>query len=62
MRWHIDYLLADPHASVTRVTLTSMEECCLNQETEGRIVVPGFGSSDCTDHCGSHLKFSEREP
>ncbi len=59
MRWHIDYLLASPHASVRRVTSTHKEECCLNQATQGHIVASGFGSSDCTNHCGSHLKLSE---
>ncbi|MEE8348831.1 MAG: GIY-YIG nuclease family protein [Acidobacteriota bacterium] len=62
MRWHIDYLLAAPHANIIRVTLTHKEECCLNQETKGSILVPRFGSTDCRAGCGSHLKFSEREP
>ncbi len=61
-RWHIDYLLAVPHATIMQVTLTYKEECCLNQDTKGSILVPRFGSTDCTAGCGSHLKFSDREP
>ncbi len=59
MRWHIDYLLADPLAQLVEVKLFREEECYLNQRTQGRVVVPGFGSSDCGNNCGSHLKFLE---
>lgn len=62
MRWHIDYLLANLYAGVMQVKLSSEEECDLNQKTKGRIVVRGFGSSDCYSHCGSHLKFSKADP
>ncbi len=58
LRWHIDYLLAAPGASIVDVTLSGESECALNQRTRGAIVVPGFGASDCRCGCGSHLKFA----
>ncbi|MBI4456583.1 MAG: GIY-YIG nuclease family protein [Acidobacteria bacterium] len=56
-RWHIDYLLRHPRARILRARTFSEEECELNRETAGRIVVNGFGSSDCRGKCGSHLKY-----
>lgn len=55
MHWHIDYLLAAPQASVTMVGRFRQGECALNRQTDGRILVPGFGASDCHAGCGSHL-------
>ncbi len=43
-RWHIDYLLATSHARIVRVELFDGEECMVNQETEGEILVPRFGA------------------
>jgi Uri superfamily endonuclease len=57
LRWHIDYLLVSNGVSVVDVKLGNQEECSLNQGTGGRITAPGFGSSDCRQHCGSHLKY-----
>jgi Uri superfamily endonuclease len=57
LRWHIDYLLAAMEARVTSVVRTDHDECEVNQATRGVILVPGFGSSDCRNGCGSHLKF-----
>ena len=57
LHWHIDYLLARPAARVTRVLKFSDAECEVNRRTIGRIVAPGFGSSDCRSGCGAHLKF-----
>ncbi len=56
-RWHIDYLLATSHARMVRVELFDGEECVVNQETEGEILVPRFGATDCKNGCGSHLKY-----
>jgi len=45
------------------VILTSEDkiECRVNQMVKalfkGRIIAPGFGSSDCKEKCGSHLLF-----
>jgi len=56
LRWHIDYLLAAPDATVVEVIRSSTPECTLNQIVRGSIVAPGFGASDCRSGCGSHLK------
>lgn len=56
LRWHIDYLLADPAATVVDVQVTDRPECDWNHATDGAIVVDGFGASDCRAGCGSHLK------
>lgn len=57
LHWHIDYLLNNKNAQITNVTKSSVEECILNQETCGEIIVAGFGSSDCKNKCKSHLKY-----
>ncbi len=57
LRWHIDYLLASPHARVVDVLLMSEPECACNQKITGEIIVPGFGASDCQAGCSSHLKY-----
>lgn len=57
LRWHIDYLLAQQAAKVVRVRLSDDVECKLNQKVRGKILVKGFGASDCRSGCGSHLKY-----
>ena len=57
MRWHIDFLLGAPGVKITEVTRSCRDECRLNQASPGRILVPGFGSSDCNAGCRSHLKY-----
>jgi Uri superfamily endonuclease len=57
LHWHIDYLLASPSARVTAVERFSEAECAVNARTAGKLLVPGFGASDCRQRCGSHLKF-----
>jgi len=60
--WHIDYLLE--HASVRRVFLfeDKSKECSLAQSVldmpRAKIIVPGFGASDCK--CAAHLVHFER--
>ena len=54
--WHIDHLLADPAVRIVGVRRSVLVECLLNQRTQGRIVFPGFGASDCRAGCGGHLK------
>lgn len=58
MRWHIDYLLAAPKASIVEVWLTEKNiECptamALSQEAYATLLVRGIGSSDC--RCPSHF-------
>lgn len=55
--WHIDYLLAHENAQIIEVRRFPEAECSINQQINGDIIVPGFGASDCKDHCGSHLKY-----
>jgi Uri superfamily endonuclease len=57
LRWHIDYLLAAPGVRVVQVVRSRQGECGLNRAVRGRIVVPGFGASDCEAGCGAHLKY-----
>ena len=57
LRWHIDYLLAAPQARITGVKKDTAGECALNRSTAGRVLVAGFGASDCRAGCGSHLKY-----
>ncbi len=57
LRWHIDYLLAARGVSVTAVKRSVRDECALNRSAGGTIVVAGFGASDCTEGCGSHLRY-----
>jgi Uri superfamily endonuclease len=55
LRWHIDYLLANPHVTVVDVRILDQPECAANQRVAGSIPVPGFGASDCRSGCGAHL-------
>ena len=45
-RWHIDYLLVNPHTEVTQVNYSTRPECELNQSTDGEILIKHFGASD----------------
>jgi Uri superfamily endonuclease len=65
LRWHIDYFLR--YGRVKEVIILNGEakiECSINQMVKallkGRIIAPGFGSSDCKEKCGSHLLFIEK--
>jgi len=65
LRWHIDYLLASPHAHIRRVLTRPWRaggECRWHRTTarapRATIPVPGFGSSDC--RCPAHLVFIGR--
>ncbi|MBN2705673.1 MAG: GIY-YIG nuclease family protein [Deltaproteobacteria bacterium] len=57
LRWHIDYLLADSAVCVSGLSLSVRPECDLVAASGGRVVVPGFGASDCRRGCGSHLRY-----
>jgi Uri superfamily endonuclease len=66
LRWHIDYLLR--YGRVRGIIILSSEdkiECRVNQMVKGllkgRVIVPGFGSSDCKEKCGSHLLLIEKD-
>jgi len=62
--WHIDFLLANENATVTAIVAAQTDEkleCNLNhyikREGEARILVKGFGASDCRENCESHLLY-----
>lgn len=61
--WHIDYLKTD--AVVQRIWFletSERSECglvhILGSTPIISTVIPGFGSSDCSEKCGSHLLFT----
>ena len=58
--WHIDNLLIGKHVFIRTVYMfPELNECVLAKEIsgiEGAVSpVKGFGASDCTNHCHSHL-------
>ena len=57
LRWHIDALTSVPECRLMEVIRSPVPECALNQMTGGVVLIPGFGASDCTSGCGSHLKY-----
>ena len=56
LHWHIDYLLANEQTKIIKVTKSELSECDLNTDVKGKIIVKGFGNSDCKENCKSHLK------
>ncbi len=61
-RWHIDYLLLHPAATLVAVERSSLPECEWHRTAPGAAIVPGFGASDCRAGCGSHLHLIARRP
>ena len=57
LHWHIDYLLNNDAVKIIDIKKSEMIECSLNKKTYGKIIIKGFGSSDCNLCCGSHLKY-----
>ncbi len=57
LRWHIDYLLAARDVHIAGVVRSRRGECALNRSSRGRVLVAGFGASDCRAGCRAHLKF-----
>ena len=64
LRWHIDYFLQSPKATVTAVVAIETDkklECKVNKliakKLNGTVLVEGFGASDCKEKCKSHLLF-----
>lgn len=62
--WHIDYLLENKNVSVKAIiTAESKEkiECKVNRylknSSSAKILVNGFGASDCKNNCGGHLLY-----
>jgi len=57
LRWHIDYLTSHRFVKIIEVKKFAEDECHINQQSPGKTIVPGFGSSDCRKKCGAHLKY-----
>jgi Uri superfamily endonuclease len=57
LRWHIDYLLAAPGVRIAGVRRYVEDECAINRAIPGKVLIAGFGASDCRAGCGSHLKY-----
>ena len=57
LKWHIDYLLDASEVEITHVTRWTAPECEVNQQGQGRVLIPHFGATDCHAGCGSHLKY-----
>ena len=62
--WHIDYLLANENVSVEAVIVAETNEnmeCPLNKYLKSiigaKVLVKGFGASDCRKKCESHLLY-----
>lgn len=62
IHWHIDYLLRCPEAHIKTVLIypsRTRQECRLNQRIAAlpgaKVIVKGFGASDCISGCASHL-------
>ena len=57
LHWQIDYLLKDLNANIVQIERSLERECKWNKNVHGKIISPGFGSSDCVEKCESHLKY-----
>ncbi len=57
-QFDFDYLLNSPYAEVTATKMSVKKECSLNQHSNGEIIVPRFGASDCKNGCGPRLKYN----
>jgi Uri superfamily endonuclease len=62
--WHIDYLLANKNVTIEQIVVaetTKKLECTINShlKTLANTTIPvnGFGASDCTNTCQSHLLY-----
>ncbi len=58
LRWHIDYLTTHEQVEIVEIRCFTKEECDINQQTPGQILISGFGASDCRNRCGAHLKYT----
>ena len=54
--WHIDHFIKSNNAKILEIKKFHVSECKLNKQVVGSIICKGFGSSDCKNYCGSHLK------
>ncbi len=65
LHWHIDYFLNVKESQINHIVFfesNKQYECMIIKELlslGGKIVVRGFGASDCKSGCKSHLLFFE---
>ena len=66
--WHIDFLLANENTTVIAVVAAQTKEklectlnSCIKREGETKILVKGFGASDCKKNCKSRLLYFGEE-
>ena len=65
LHWHIDYFLNAKESQISHIILFESNkkyECIIIKELlslGGKIIVRGFGASDCKSGCKSHLLFFE---
>lgn len=66
--WHIDYLLKSPEAYIKKILIypaSTSKECRLNQRITSfpgaKVILKGFGASDCHSGCISHLVYFSRK-
>ncbi|MFQ5823475.1 MAG: DUF123 domain-containing protein [bacterium] len=64
LHWHIDYLLTYEFSRIIQIHLFPSQlrlECQLNQTMRKKLsaqpFAPGFGASDCTNGCISHISY-----
>jgi Uri superfamily endonuclease len=63
--WHIDYFLSANESQITHIVFFEtgrQEECNIVKKLillGGKVIVTGFGASDCRSGCTSHLLFFE---
>ncbi|MBI4490009.1 MAG: DUF123 domain-containing protein [Deltaproteobacteria bacterium] len=66
--WHIDYLLKCPEAQIQKILIylgSTQQECRLSQGIaalpHAKVILQGFGASDCLSGCASHLVYFARQ-
>jgi Uri superfamily endonuclease len=65
IRWHIDYLLKEKDVHLIAYNKYYFhKECNVNKRIKeikcAKVLIKGFGSSDCKDGCESHLIYFNR--
>ena len=66
LKWHIDYFSSQKVVTPKEIFLFKEKNECENnlffKKIGGVIVIPGFGSSDCKDKCGTHFLYFNKMP
>jgi len=66
LKWHIDYFSSQRFVTPKEIFLFKDKTECENnlffKRIGGVIVIPGFGSSDCKNKCGTHFLYFNKMP